>query len=141
MLASETVRGLLVAKINSLGYAAKEFRDEDDAITESDLDCVLVQQAGPVEITNIEGTAGGAAYHAASYFLSFAATARAAAAAMLVATNNALSEDYTLGGKVQDILPASYGDEDMDGKDISAIMLEIRVRFATPPNDFSTLLY
>lgn len=141
MLASEAVRGLLVAKITSLGYAAKEFRDEDDAITEGELPAVLVQQAGPVEITNIEGTAGGSAYHAASYFLSFAAATRAVAAAMLVATNNALCEDYTLGGKVLEVLPASYGDEEMDGKDIAAIMLEIRVRFLTPPNDFGTLIY
>lgn len=140
MLASETVRALLAAKITSLGYAVKEFRDEDDAITESELPCVLVQQAGTIEIQRLEGTAGGATYHSASYFLSFAATTRPVAAAMMVATVNALADDYNLGGQVMEIQPVSYGDEDNDGKDLDAIMLEIRVLFATPPNDFGTLL-
>ena len=140
MLASETVRGLLAAKITSLGYAVKEFRDEDDAITESELPCVLVQQAGVIEIERLEGMAGGAAYHSAPYFLSFAAITRDAAAAMLAATVNALADDYNLSGQVMEIQPVSYGDEDNDGKDMSAIMLELRILFATPPNDFGTLL-
>lgn len=139
-LASETVRGLLAAKITSLGYTALEFRDENDAITESECPAVLIQQAGVIELERLEGTAGGAAYHSAPYFLSFAATTRASAAAMMVATVNALADDYSLGGQVMEILPVSYGDEDDDGKDIRAIMLEIRVRFLTPPNDFGTLL-
>lgn len=139
-LASETVRGLLAAKITTLGYAAKEFRDEDEAITEAELPCVLIQQAGVIELERLEGTAGGAAYHSAPYFLSFAATTRPAAAAMMVATVNALANDYSLGGQVMEIVPVSYGDEEPDAKDIRAIMLEIRVRFLTPPNDFGTLL-
>lgn len=139
-LASETVRGLLAAKITSLGYAIKEFRDEDDAITESELPCVLVQQAGVIDIQRLEGTVGGASYHSAPYFLSFAATTRAAAAAMMAATVNALADDYNLGGQVQEIQPVSYGDEENDGKDFAAIMLEIRILFCTPPNDFGTLL-
>lgn len=139
-LASETVRSLLATKIAGLGYAVKEFRDENDAITESECPAVLIQQAGVIEIDRIEGTAGGAAYHIAPYFLSFAATTRAAATAMLVATVNALANDCSLGGQVREILPVSYGDEEDDGKDIRAIMLEIRVRFLTPPNDFGTLL-
>lgn len=140
MLASETVRGLLAAKITSLGYTALEFRDENDAITEAELPCVLLQQAGVVELDYLEGTAGGAATHGASYFLSFAAATRAAAAAMMAATVNALANDYNLGGQVLDITPVSYGDEENDGKDVRAIMFEIRVRFQTPPNDFGTLL-
>ncbi len=139
-LASETVRGLLAAKITSLGYPAKEFRDEDDAITESESPCVLIRQAGTIEIQRLEGTAGGATYHSAPYFLSFAATTRAAAAAMMAATVAALANDYNLGGQVMEIQPVSYGDEDNDGKDLAAIMLEIRVLFATAPNDFGTLL-
>ena len=140
-LAAETVRGLLADKITALSYATKEFRDEDDAITESELPCVLLQQAGTIEISNIEGTLGGTATHNAPYFLSFAASTRDAAAAMLAATVNALADDPTLGGQVMDIRPVSYGDEDNDGKDFSAIMLEIVVTFCTPPNDFGTLIY
>lgn len=140
MLASETVRGLLAGKIATLGYAVKEFRDEDDAITESELPCVLVQQAGVIEIQRLEGTAGGATYHSAPYFLSFAAITRDDAAGMMAATVNALANDYNLGGQIMEIQPVSYGDEDNDGKDLASIMLEIRVLFATPPNDFGTLL-
>jgi len=140
-LASEEVRALLAAKVTSLGYVPKEFRDEDDAITESDLPCVLIQQAGVIQLERIEGTAGGAAYHSAPFFMSFAATTRPDAALMMVNTVRALGEDYTLGGKVMEILPASYGDEEDDGKDMASIMLEIRVMFATPPNEFGTLLY
>jgi hypothetical protein len=140
MLASETVRALLSAKIASIGYSPKEFRDEDDAITESELPAVLIQQAGVIEIDRYEGTLGGAVYHSAPYFLSFAAITRDAAAAMLANTVAALADDYNLGGQVQEILPVSYGDEENDGKDLTAIMLEIRVRFCTAPNDFSTLL-
>jgi hypothetical protein len=140
MLASDTVRGLLVAKITVLGYAAKEFRDENDAITEAELPAVLVQQAGQIDIQYTEGTAGGAAYHNAPFLLSFAATTRDAAATMLAATVNALADDPTLGGQVWDITPISYGDEEEDGRDIKAIMLEIRVRFLTAPNDIGNLL-
>lgn len=140
MLASETVRGLLAAKITGLSYAVKEFRDENDAITEAELPCVLLQQAGQVELDYLEGTAGGCAVHSAPYFLSFAATTRHAAVTMLRATVNALADDYNLGGQVLEILPQSYGDEEPDGRDIRAIMLEIRVRFCTPQNDFGSLL-
>lgn len=140
MLASETVRGLLAAKITGLGYVPKEFRDEDDAITEAELPCVLIQQAGQVEIEYMEGTAGGVALHGAPYLLSFAATTRDAAATMLRTTVNALADDYSLGGQVLEITPVSYGDEEPDGRDIRAIMLEIRVRFCTAQNDFGTLL-
>lgn len=140
MLATETVRALLVAKMMSLGMAAKEFRDEDDAATADELPFVLVQQAGAVDIDYIEGTVGGMALHACSYFLSFAAISRESAVAMLTTAVNALANDYTLGDQVLEIVPVSYGDEDNDGKDIRAIMLEIRVRFCTSPNDFGTLL-
>lgn len=139
-LASETVRGLLAAKITSLSYPVQEFRDEDDATTRDELPFVLVQQAGTIEIQRLEGMAGGATYHSAPYFLSFAAETRDDAAAMMAATVNALAEDYNLGGQVMEIQPVSYGDEDNDGKDLTAIMLEIRVLFATAPNDFTTLL-
>lgn len=139
-LASETVRGLLAAKITSLGYTALEFRDEDDAIATSELPCVLIQQAGTIEIQRLEGTSGGATYHSAPYFLSFAAAARPAAAAMMAAAVAALADDYNLSGQVMEIQPVSYGDEDNDGRDLTAIMLEIRVLFATPANDFTTLL-
>lgn len=140
MLASETVRGLLVAKIQSLSLSALEFRDENEAITESDIPCVMVQQAGVITIDRFEGTAGGAVYHMAPYILSFAAPTRAVAATMFAATVNALAVDYNLGGQVTEILPVSYGDEETDGNDIKCIMLEIAVRFCTAPDDFGALL-
>jgi hypothetical protein len=135
------VRALLVAKMQSLGMTALEYRDEDDAISEGDLPCVLIQQVGVVNIERIEGTAGGAAYHVASFFLSFTAKTLDEADAMMVDGNNALADDFTLGGKVQEILPVSYGEEETDGRDFAAIVLEIQVRFCTAPNDFGTLLY
>lgn len=139
-LASETVRGLLAAKITGLGYTAKQFRDEDDAITSDELPCVLLQQSGPVEIEYLDGTAGGDMIHNAPFLMSFAATTRDAAAVMLRTTVNALANDYNLGGQVLEILPLSYGDEEPDGRDLSAIMLEVRVRFMTAANDIATLL-
>lgn len=139
-LALETVRGLLATKITSLGYAPKEFRDENDAITEAELPCVLLQQSGPVEIEYLDGTAGGDMIHNAPFLMSFAATTRDAAAVMLRTTVNALANDYNLGGQVLEIVPLSYGDEEPDGRDIRAIMLEIRVRFVTAANNIATLL-
>lgn len=139
-LASETVRGLLAAKITSLTYAVKEFRDENDAITEADLPCVLLQQSGPVEVDYLDGVATGLAIHSGPYLMTFAATTRETALAMLTATVNALAVDYNLGGQVLEITPLSYGDEEPDGRDIRAVMLEIRIRFETPSTDFGTLL-
>lgn len=139
-LASETVRALLAAKITALGYTALEFRDQDDATTPDELPFVLIQQAGTIEILRLEGMAGGATYHSAPYFLTFAAETREDAAAMMAATVAELADDYNLGGQVMEIQPVSYGDEDNDGKDLTAIMLEVRIVFATAPNDFTTLL-
>ena len=141
MLASDTVRGLLAAKIASLGYAVKEFRDDDDAITREELPCVLVQQAGTIEIIRHEYAMGGSLTHQASYFFSFAALTREAAGEMLVAAANAFAADTTIGGQIQDIMPVSYGDEDDDGKDFTSIMLENQVQFCTDPYDFGALIY
>lgn len=140
MSARLQVRALLVAKMQSLGMTALEYRDEDDAIGEGDLPCVLIQQAGPIEITRLEGTAGGACYHAGSFFLSFAAETRDDAEPMLVAAANALATDYNLGGQVMEIQPVSYGDEDDEGRELAAIVFEIRVLWATAPDDWATLL-
>lgn len=139
-LAVEDVRGLLVAKLTTLGQTALRDRDEFDALTEPELPATLVDEPGMVEITNIEGTAGGAAYHAASFALTFAATTSAVAQANFNAALAALMNDYSLGGQVLDITPLNYGGDENGGKDIFAITLEIRVRFLTPPNDFGTLL-
>lgn len=138
-LASETVRGLLAAKIAGLGYTVLEFRDENDAVPEGQGEFVLLQQSGPVEIQYLEGTAGGVAVHNAPFLMSFCAATRDAAAAMLRATANALAADYNLGGQIAEILPLSYGDEEPDGRDIRAIMLEVAARFYTDPADIGTL--
>lgn len=140
MLASETVRDLLAAKIESLGYSVQQFRDEDDAISATELPCVLLQQSGPVEIKYVEGTAGGIAAHNAPFLMSFVATARDDAAAMLRATANALAADYSLGGQIAEILPLSYGDEEAEGRDYRAILFEIAARFYTDPADIGTLV-
>jgi hypothetical protein len=140
MSARLLVRAALVAKMESLGFTALEYRDEDDAINDASLPCVLIQQAGTIEIQRLEGTAGGAAYHAGSFFLSFAASERDDAEDMLVAAANALATDYNLGGQVMEIQPVSYGDEDDEGRDFAAIVLEIRVLWATAPDDWATLL-
>lgn len=140
MSARAAVRAALAAKITSLGYTPLEYRDEDDAITEGDLPCVLIQQAGPIDITQ-EDHAGGQVYHEGSFILSFAALTTADAEAMLTATVAALANDYTLGGKVQNIVPASWGDEETDGKDFASIMFEVRITFCTAFNDWSTLIY
>ena len=139
-LASETVRDLLAAKIESLGYAVKQFRDDDDAITAEELPCVLLQQSGLVVIQYLEGMAGGIAQHNAPFLMSFVATTRDAAAAMLRATANALAADYNLGGQIGEILPLSYGDEEADGRDYRAILFEIAARFYTDPADIGTLV-
>lgn len=139
-LAVEDVRGLIVAKLTTLGQSVLRDRDEFDAITEPELPATLVDEPGMVEVTNIEGTAGGAAYHAATFALAFAATTSAVAQTNFNAALTALSNDYSLGGQVLDIMPLNYGGDDNNGKDIAAITLEIRVRFLTPPNDFGTLL-
>lgn len=140
MSARLQVRALLKAKMESLGFNALEYRDEDDAIGEADLPCVLIQQAGTIEISRLEGTAGGACYHAGSFFLSFAAEQRDDAEAMMVRAANALATDYNLGGQIMEIQPASYGDEEDDGRDFAAIVFEIRVLWATAPDDWGNLL-
>lgn len=140
MLAGAEVRDALKAKVESLNYSALIYRDENDAITGADLDCVLIQQAGQVQIRTLEGTSGGTITHVGSFFLSFAATERAVAEAMLAATVTALLEDYTLGGKVQEVVPVSYGEEDQDGKDIAALVLELNITFCTAWNDWATLI-
>lgn len=140
MSARLQVRALLKAKMESLGFNALEYRDEDDAIGEADLPCVLIQQAGTIEISRLEGTAGGACYHAGSFFLSFAAEQRDDAEAMMVRAANALATDYNLGGQIMEIQPASYGDEEDEGRDFAAIVFEIRVLWATAPDDWGNLL-
>jgi hypothetical protein len=140
MSARLQVRAALLAKMQALGFIALEYRDEDDAISESDLPCVLIQQAGTVEIGRLEGTAGGASYHTGSFLLSFAAKTHDEAEAMMVSAANALATDYNLGGKVLEIQPVNYADEEDDGRDFSAIVLEIRVLWATAPDDWGTLL-
>lgn len=140
MSARLQVRALLVAKMESLGMTALEYRDEDEAVGDSDLPLVLIQQAGPVEIARLEGTAGGACYHSGSFFLSFASKEREDAEAMLVNAANALATDYNLAGQVMEIQPVSYGDEEDEGRDFAAIVFEIRVLWATAPDDWATLL-
>lgn len=139
-LASETVRGLLAAKITGLGYTVLEFRDDNDAVPEDQGKFVLLQQSGPVEIQYLEGTVGGVAVHNAPFLMTFCAATRDEAAAMLRATANALAADYNLGGQIAEILPLSYGDEEPDGRDIRAIMLEVAARFYTDPADIGTLV-
>jgi hypothetical protein len=139
-LAVEDVRGLIAAKLTSIGQSVKRDRDDFDALTRPELPATLVDEPGMVSVDNIEGTAGGAAYHTAMLALTFAATTSAAAQTNFTAALTALTNDYSLGGKVLDILPVNYGGDENNGKDITAITLEIRVRFLTPPNDFGTLL-
>lgn len=141
MSARLEVRALLKAKMETLGFTALEYRDEDDAVQPGDLPCVLIQQAGPIEIIRIEYMAGGTATHSGSFFLSFAAPTLDEAEPMMVTGVNALSADATLGGKVQDIQPQSYGDEEDEGRDFAAIVLEVRIQFCTDPYDFGTLIY
>jgi hypothetical protein len=140
MLAGAQVRDLLVSKVESLGYNALVYRDENDAITDADVPVVLIQQAGMVNITTIEGTLGGTITHDGSFFLSFAAATRGEAETMLAATSSALLVDYSLGGQVQEIVLTSYGDEDNEGKDFAALVLEISVKFCTSYDDFTTLI-
>jgi len=140
MLAGAEVKAALQAKMQSLGYSALVYRDEDDAITEAEVPAVLIQQAGQVQVNRLEGTAGGTITHLGSFFLSFAATARGEAETMLATAVASLLEDYTLGGKVQEVVPVSYGDEEQDGKDIAALVLELNITFCTAWNDWATLI-
>ena len=141
MSARLEVRALLVGKMESLGFTAMEYRDEDDAVNPGDLPFVLIQQVGSVEITRAEYMAGGSSTHRATFMLSFAATTLDDAEEMMVEGANALAADSTLGGKVQDIQPQSYGDEEDEGRDYAAVVLEVQIQFCTSPYDFSTLLY
>ena len=141
MSARLEVRALLAAKITSLGYTALEYRDEDDAVLSGDLPFVLIQQAGSIDITRAEYMMGGTETHEGSFFVTFAANGRDEAEAMMVSAMAAFAADPTLGGKIQDIRPDSYGDEDTDTRDYAAIMVEMRVQFCTAPADWSTLLY
>lgn len=138
-LAVEAVRGLLVAKLTALGQTALRDRDEFDALTEPELPATLVDEPGMVEISWPEGRHGGAAMHLVTFSLTFAAATRSAAHANLQSAANALADDFTLGGQVSDLEVLNYGGDENNGKDLSAITLEIRVRFETPPNDFGTL--
>lgn len=141
MSARTAARALLAAKITSIGYTALEYRDEDDAVLPGDLPFVLIQQAGPVEITRAEYMQGGTETHTASFFFTFAAETRDAAEAMLIAAVAAFNADTTLGGQIQNIYPVGYGDEEDEGRDYGAIALENRVQFCTAPGDWSALLY
>lgn len=141
MSARNEVRAALAAKLTALGMTALEYRDEDDAIVVANLPCVLVQQAGPVEITYAEYMQGGTATHTGSFLLSFAAATGTAAEAMFVTGANGLAQDSTLGGKVQEITPLSYGDEDDEGRDFAVTLLEVQIKFCTDPFDFGTLIY
>ena len=140
MSARAAVRALLKAKMEDLGYTALEYRDEDVAVSEGDLPFVLIQQAGSVEVSQREGTTGGTLEHTASFFLSFADADRDDAEAMLTAAADALLTDYSLGGQVQEVVPVSYGDEEDEGRDYAAIVLEIRITFCTAHNDWSALI-
>lgn len=140
MLAVDTVRGLIVAKMAGLGQSVLQDRDEFDAITDGELPATLVDKNELVEIARLEGTAGGGAYHSTSFMLTFAAVTGAAAQAAFSAAITAFSEDYNLGGQVSEVWPINYGGDDNGGKDSAAITLELGVRFCTPPNDFGTLL-
>jgi len=139
MSARAAVRALLKAKVEDLGYTALEYRD-DDAVTDDELPFVLIQQAGSIEVGRREGTTGGTLEHVGSFFLSFAAADRDTAEAMLTATADALLTDYSLGGEVQEVVPVSYADEENEGRDYAAIVLEIRITFCTAHNDWSTLI-
>lgn len=140
MLAVNIVRGLIAAKLTTLGQTVFLQRDQYHALTESELPATLIDKAGVVDITRLEGTAGGAATHLAPIDLTFTATSEAVAEANFNAALTALSDDYSLGGQISEILVLNYGGDENTGKDIFAITLEIRVRFLTPPNDFGTLL-
>ena len=140
MLAVETVRGLIAAKMTSLGQTVALDRDQFDAITEPELPATLVDKHGLVEITRLEGMAGGAAYHSTSFMLTFAAIDDAEAQSAFSAAITAFSDDYNLGGQVSEVWPMNYGEDENGGEDISAITLELGARFCTPPNDYSTLL-
>lgn len=140
MLAVNIVRGLIATKLVGLGQSVFGDRDEFDALTEAELPATLVAEPSMVEIGRLEGTAGGAAYHSANFALTFAGTTEAVAEANFSAAVTAFADDYNLGGQVRQILPVNYGGDENDGKDMSAITLEISVEFCTPPNDFGTLL-
>lgn len=139
MSARNLVRTALTDKITDLGYAALEDRGEDDATLESELPFVLIQQAGPIDVGRRESINGGDFEHIAPFFLSFAAKTERDAEQMLIATANELATDYSLGGQVQEIVPVSWGDEETELRDAFALVLEIRVTFCTPHNDWAVL--
>jgi hypothetical protein len=140
MSARLAVRALLSDKMKSLGMTPFEYRDEDDAIGSGDLPCVLIQQAGSVDVSKREGTTGGTLEHTGSFFLSFAAEKLDAAESMMTSAADALLTDYSLGGQVQEVVPVAYGDEEDEGRDYAAIVLEVRITFCTAHNDWSTLI-
>lgn len=140
MLAVNAVRGLISAKLTTLGQTVFLDRDQYDALTESELPATLIDEAGVVEITRLEGTAGGAATHLAPIDLTFTATTESVAEANFNAALTALSDDYDLGGQISEILVVNYGGDQNPGKDMVAITMQIQARFQTPPNDFGTLL-
>lgn len=141
MSARLQVRSLLAATMQGLGFTALEYRDEDDAALPGDLPFVLIQQVGTIEISRVEYMAGGNATHEGSFLFSFAAEQRDDAEAMLNSAVAAFAADPTLGGKIMDIRPAAYGDEEDEGRDYAAIVLECRVMWATAPDDWTALLY
>jgi hypothetical protein len=140
MSARAAVRALLKAKVEGLGYTVFEYRDEDDAVTDEELPFVLIQQAGAIEVSRREDVKGGTLEHIGSFFLSSAARTRDAADAMMTAIADALLDDYSLGGRVQEVVAVSYGDEEDEGRDYAAVVLEVRITFCTAHDDFSTLI-
>lgn len=139
MSARAAVNAALKAKMEGLGYTVLEQRDEEDAITESELPAVLIQQAGTIEVSQRDG-AERTLEHQGAWFLSFAAKTQAEAETMFSAGAAALSTDFVLGGSVQEIVPVSWGDEDNDGRDLTAILLEIQITFCTSTDDWNTLI-
>lgn len=145
MAAIETVRALLVAKMQSLGFSILQFRDENDAISIDEMPCAAIEE-GDTEIIELEGRAGGTMLHRATFFMTFAAvattgaSARTNAYAMLGLAANALLVDYNLGGNVVEVKLVKYGGEEQMANDAAAILLETAIDFCTSTSDWNTLV-
>lgn len=145
MAAIHEVRGLLAGKVATLNFRALVDQDGDTPAELSDCPAVIIQEDG-AQIERLEGHSGGTMTHRGTFLLTCCAraqgnaTAREAAYAIMSAVINALLADYTLGDKVQEILPISYGGEVPQGNDVEGIGLDLEIVFCTSNTDFDTLI-
>lgn len=150
MAAIHEVRDLLAAKVAALTYDGSTItvltdRDQSTPAKPADCPAVMIEENG-AEITRIEGQAGGTMTHGGAFTITClerateTQTSRERAYGVMSVVINALLDDFTLGGKVQEIRPTGYGGEFFGGQDVEGVPVDLQIDFCTANTDFDTLI-